>query len=146
MTDTQITTRTPAVQALADSLGKPSLHALSYALRHPETWPKGFVWDFNNWDGCAMALAHVLWSDGDPVPKDKSEENDCWREWVSIWAKTFGVSFSDVQRMFYGTEWTSRPKTFLGIEYDRTPKISDWSEITPEMVADEIDRYLATAE
>ena len=33
-------------EALFQDLSKPSLHALSYALRHPDTWPEGFVWDY----------------------------------------------------------------------------------------------------
>jgi hypothetical protein len=42
-------------------LAKPSVEGLIYALRHPETWPEGFEWYFNNFRTCAMGLAYRLW-------------------------------------------------------------------------------------
>ncbi|MDE2101599.1 MAG: hypothetical protein KGL39_30415 [Patescibacteria group bacterium] len=42
-------------------LATPSLEALSYALRHPETWPKGFVWSYMLCPSCAMGLSAKLW-------------------------------------------------------------------------------------
>ena len=43
---------------------EPSLAALSHALRHPETWPEGFEWDYRRVDRCALGLADRLWPDG----------------------------------------------------------------------------------
>ena len=40
---------------------EPSVAALSHALRHPETWPEGFEWDYRRVECCAMGLARRLW-------------------------------------------------------------------------------------
>lgn len=37
-----------------------SLAALSLALRHPETWPPGFVFDYLDRRTCALGLAYRL--------------------------------------------------------------------------------------
>lgn len=42
-------------------LERPSLEGLSYALRHPEIWPKGFEWNYDHCCTCAMGLAGNLW-------------------------------------------------------------------------------------
>jgi hypothetical protein len=39
----------------------PSLENLAFMLRHPETWPEGFEWDYGCYAGCAVGLAHRLW-------------------------------------------------------------------------------------
>ncbi len=42
-------------------LSVPSLENLAYVLRHRETWPQGFVWDYRYSPSCAMGLTHMLW-------------------------------------------------------------------------------------
>ena len=64
MTDTK--TRNVHIEALARSLGTPSVDGLIYSLRHPETWPNGFSWDFEYCSSCAMGLSRALWPDGQP--------------------------------------------------------------------------------
>lgn len=39
----------------------PTLKDLIYVLRHKETWPKGFVWDYKRCSTCAMGLAYEMW-------------------------------------------------------------------------------------
>jgi hypothetical protein len=46
---------------MSNRSNKPSIGALSFALRHPELWPEGFSWDFSQCQRCAMGLAHVMW-------------------------------------------------------------------------------------
>ena len=36
------------------------LRQLSHALRHPETWPPGFVFNYRRSKTCAIGLAHEL--------------------------------------------------------------------------------------
>ncbi len=57
------TTHPDQIRALSDAASTPSLVALSYALRHPETWPSDFAWDFRACDTCAMGLTARLWRD-----------------------------------------------------------------------------------
>ena len=45
-----------------------SLRGLSYALRHPETWPTGFKWKFVDCHRCAMGLAAELAMVERPTP------------------------------------------------------------------------------
>ena len=45
-----------------------SLRGLSYALRHPETWPMGFKWKFADCHRCAMGLAVELAMADRPTP------------------------------------------------------------------------------
>lgn len=40
---------------------EPSVAALSYALRHRETWPTGFEWNYLRVGSCAIGLADRLW-------------------------------------------------------------------------------------
>jgi hypothetical protein len=47
-------------------LTRPSLAALAYALRHRETWPAGFVWNYRYADTCALGLSHQLWGSSPP--------------------------------------------------------------------------------
>lgn len=119
---------------------KPTLHGLSYALRHPETWPDDFYWDFNYCTNCAMGLAFALWSQ-----KDVSDMSD--RQVISGTAHMMSMPYEDATRIFYGNNWSpkiERERLFglLAPEVKFTP----YEKITPEMVADEIDRYLALAE
>lgn len=139
--ETKIKPQTETERLFAD-LDKPSLHALSYALRHPDTWPDGFYWQFDQCDQCAMGLAHALWK---KIPKAHRHSG------ASIMAKAFAMPYSDADNIFMGHgEWAPRrikTKTvrtgFLGLHLAReTRQTLDFRAVTPEMVADQIDAYL----
>jgi hypothetical protein len=40
----------------------PTLQSLAYILRHKETWPPGFMWDYRMCTTCAMGLAFTTWN------------------------------------------------------------------------------------
>jgi hypothetical protein len=109
------------------ALDKPSLENLSYALRHPDTWPKGFVWDFGSCRQCAMGLAHCLWQDS--IPRVNREDA------VTVMAREFAMPYTAAQHIFMSQ---TGKKTFLGFAL-----IPRFSSITPDMVADQIDKHLA---
>jgi hypothetical protein len=102
---------------------RPTLEGLAYALRHRETWPAWFQWSYMNTDSCALGLAVEL--SGDIKPRSITN-----RHWVMM---RLGLS-----------DETSR-KLFL-----RNHAFSVWhphwwfADVTPEMVANVIDRYLRT--
>jgi hypothetical protein len=93
-------------------LSKPSLQALSHILRHKELWPKGFDWYFWKCTTCAMGLAWHLWKEV---------------AYPSPWniAATFAMPITKSEYIFFG-DWVE----------------NDEMGITPEMVADQIDKYL----
>lgn len=120
-------------EALFGDLDKPSLHALSYALRHPDTWPDGFYWDYNRCQKCAMGLAHRLWESYVPwVGIDSGP---------SVMAKTFSMPYAASKRIFMDADKHHKDSYLFGMI-----KIARMSSITPEMVADDIDAFLARAE
>jgi hypothetical protein len=100
------------VKPLLD-LSKPSIQALSYALRHKETWPEEFIWNFNECHTCAMGLACKLWNLIDP--------------------NTFTVSRA------IGIDWPASGYVFLRGGYGGVCG----SKITPEMVANQLDKLIA---
>lgn len=111
---------------------KPSLQALSHALRHPETWPPGFIWDFNNCDTCAMELAHRLW---ESVPGIETASLG-----VLTMCSVFRMAYEDAANIFMGDgNWV--PGVKIG-GYTQ----ADLDAVTSEMVADQIDAYLARQE
>lgn len=112
-------------------LGKPSLHALSYCLRHPDTWPEGFYWDFADCQQCAMGLAHELWSAIPSVDR---------RDGPSVMARTFAMPYEQAERIFLGEAY--RTEHLFGI----LTRYPGHDNITPEMVANAIDAYLEKAE
>ena len=141
--NTEVKQRTEAEHLFAD-LDKPSLHGLSYALRHPDTWPNGFVWNYKRCQSCAIGLAHQLWnsipSTGDP------------RTGATIMARSFAMPYGASENIFLGKgPWCPR-KTWTKIEgflwWKKRVQRSqdDFDAVTPEMVADQIDKYLATVE
>lgn len=107
-----------SVRMLAGLTDKPSLVGLSYALRHKETWPEGFVWDYDDCYTHALGLAWKLW-ESISIPS-------CWHV-----AKFMSIPH-EVSRGF-----------FLAAHLFAQVRFHD---ITPEHVADAIDAYLATAE
>lgn len=102
---------------------EPSLEQLSYALRHPETWPKGFWWDYSRCNHCAMGLAYELW------PEKVAHHNE------SAMAHAFAMPYEEADRIFIHANGM-RCNRILGI----LPRSRD--SISPEMVADAIDNYL----
>lgn len=133
------TTTNPEVKALLRDLNKPSLHALSYALRHPETWPADFVWSYTYCDQCAMGLAHVLWKS---IPEVDSEDG------ASVMARSFAMPFGVAENIFLGKgDWIPTYTTETGmLWWKEQHSRQNHNSVTPEMVADQIDAYLATAE
>lgn len=108
-------------------LDKPSLANLAYVLRHPETWPRGFVWNYSNCRSCAMGLAHRLWSRHVPSVGTHSG--------ASVMARSFAMPFSIANRIFL-KGWRARWFPMNVIPFG----------VTPECVADQIDAYLKRAE
>lgn len=121
-------------ERLFANLDKPSLHALSYALRHPDTWPEGFIWDYHDCRHCAMGLAHCLWR-SIPAPKFSTG--------ASVMARSFGLPYAEAKEIFMG-EGAWVPKQRVGFLWLGTEPNHD--AVTPEMVADQIDKYLASVE
>jgi hypothetical protein len=129
MTDIITTKPLTETEALFQDLNKPSLHALSYALRHPDTWPTEFHWNYSNCATCAMGLAHLLWK--------KSVEPAYNATGVTIMARAFSMPYTEAQDIFM--RGRGAPRTcYIGKR--------DYKRLTPERVADAIDAYLKTAE
>ena len=126
------TTRTEADEyhALLRTLDKPSLENLSYCLRHPETWPEGFVWNYKDCETCAAGLAHELWKS---IPK--TDRGNI----VSVMANKFSIPYSIAMSLFMNANHNRPTKWFFGLV--QTPILQ--SSVTPEMIADDIDTYLA---
>lgn len=91
-----------------------TLADFSQRLRHPETWPEGFVFNYVYEDSCARGLAHELGMIDEPTTEGIM--------------KAFGISRKDA-RLIFNTGWAS---AYLG-------KI----EVSAAMVADRIDAVLA---
>lgn len=137
LADTKMHTETEKLFAL----DKPSLENLSYCLRHPETWPEGFIWDYRKCDQCAMGLAHNLWS---VVPRTSNLR----QVGSSIMARSFAMPYESAACIFYGTlDWmpteTNRTGPWFWPGSYVTSTIS--GDVTPEMVADQIDKHLASS-
>ena len=104
--------------------GTPSLEALAWALRHPESWPPGFKWDYRYCETCAMGLAFRLWEEvGYPC--------------TAYMPRAFAITEDVAVRLFINLNLepsrSSRPGRGGGMHLVR-----------PEHVADVIDAYLAT--
>lgn len=137
-------------------LNRPSLDSLSYILRHPDTWPKNFVWNYAWCSNCAMGLAHKLWKSSIPTPINlKAAENQN----TSTMAQQFGIPYSSAHKIFYEagasrTEIIEKQKltssSFFGFfktyETVHARRVIGNKAVTPEMVADDIDAYLKTKE
>jgi len=107
------------------NLSTPSLAGLSYVLRHKVLWPKDFKWNFMHCNACAMGLARRLW---DTLDRRKDKWGDLRSEDI---ANAFNMPSRMVDYIFWGEgRWAS------------TESGSTKLNITPEMVADQIDKYL----
>lgn len=106
------------------SLDTPSLEALSHILRHRELWPKEFVWDYQSCSTCAMGLASKLWN------------YDTYREVDD------SAVLQAVERL--GMEHEPALRILGGSHLEQTYGTTFYCSVTPEMVADQIDKYLAS--
>lgn len=126
--------RTPE-ECLLPSLDTPSLEGLSWMLRHPEKWPKTFEWYYGNCRTCAMGLANKLWG---------LTESESLVEYMRVMPKALGIHGRSAERIFLGrygkhiASWVP-----IGVDPRTGEEYGDSRFITPEMVADEIDAYLA---
>jgi hypothetical protein len=97
------------------SKSKPSLSALSHALRNPDQWPKDFgPWDYSCYGTCAVGLAAKMWSKEVTHGKQSLEE-------------LFGLTESQGSKIF------SQAGIGLGL---------CTSSVRPEQVADLIDELV----
>lgn len=151
-TDTKIKPKTESEKLFAD-LDKPSLHALSYALRHPDTWPENFVWDYNDCQQCAMGLANAFWHKGRHQKSGKNTEGyEFERPYISRAAKDFGIPYGKAVEIFFDSKTittTELHRSYFGlgpnVPHQTLTKVEE-KDVTPEMVADQIDKYLETVE
>lgn len=104
-------------------LGKPSLEALSYSLRHCEMWPAGFGWDYSECHTCAMGLAINLWN------LREHSTRLFWLTGCEIMQGAFNIPKKPADNIF------CLANEARGLRE---------SDVTPEMVADDIDAYLAS--
>lgn len=127
-------------EKLFKDLSKPDLANLAYVLRHPDTWPKGFIWNFGRCDQCAMGLAHLLW---------KELGENTWRQnqALSQVARAFAMPYEKAEHVFIGERWVPQKKKILQqaslFREEKSEMVSDFERVTPEMVARQIDKFLA---
>ena len=123
------------VAALSRTTDRPGLTALSYALRHPDTWPSDFVWHYDTCENCAIGLALRLWPSLQ-LPKGQNAQ----QAWI---AREMAMSFREARDIFFGLapQITIREKTGWFRSEERT--VTNWDAVTPDDVADAIDRYLS---
>jgi hypothetical protein len=96
----------------------PSLRNLAYVLRHEELWPTGFTWNYRYTDCCGMGISQLLWG-------------------VDVGC------LPDVYTYFRGDlvyNLFCKPLSWFKMPF-RTYH-ARMVAVTPEMVADRIDRYL----
>lgn len=130
--NTQTSNLDAEVHALSRIAGKPSLTALAYALRHPETWPEGFEWDYGDCESCAMGLAGELWAKVDGV---------LYRDWI---ARSMAMPYRAVDDIFFELGWTKTVRRRF-LRRAVVTEVQDMDSVGPDDVADAIDRYLAAA-
>lgn len=113
----------------AIDMTKPSLRALAKALRGP--MPKGFTWNFGQLCrtdtcgsvGCAIGLAKTLWPKAFPDLYDDLNATD-----ASV-AERFNISVQQVKQLFWIPQLHGQ---------------TNYADVTPSMVADTIDKFLAS--
>jgi hypothetical protein len=100
---------------------------LAWRLRHPETWPKGFVWDYGCCATCAMGLAWEL-SGGKRGAFDTHLSMTALRLTMALLADAEAIAGPMCATIFLGLH-----------HYNET----GLTRITPGDVADAIERHLA---
>jgi|SRR5579859_159465 len=101
---------------------------LAWRLRHPETWPKGFRWNYGKCATCAMGLAWKL------------SGGRSGALWDDMPYQTFGrviKVLSDAE----AEDVVALQEIFLLMSYHKDVSYRD---ITPEIVSDAIDAHLAS--
>lgn len=103
---------------------KPTLEGLSFALRHPETWPESYRkpgWHFNVCGRCAMGLAETMW----PKAYDVDRRFPGEIMWFARTSKVFSIPCNDAVHLF-----------------DNEGRMHD--KVQPADIADRIDAYIVT--
>jgi len=88
-----------------------TLRDLSFALRHPDTWPKDFDWNYADCNRCAMGLAHRMWPKQVPEPT------------TNAMMDAFGMNASQASDIFTGAGRQSY--TNLGVRPTRIADLID---------------------
>jgi hypothetical protein len=103
---------TSVLRSEVPNLRAPSLEALAYALRHPETWPKGFAFDFESCPCCAMGLARALWYPREEI--GKSAES-----WICATANKLGIPAEVAAAIFLNGRLATTPSDAIAerLEY-----------------------------
>jgi hypothetical protein len=101
---------------MSNRTNKPTIGALSFALRHKELWPADFKWDYTRCEYCAMGLARRMW------PKHVAEAN------LTSMISAFGIDPDHARRIFTGSYMYYGRMVMAGYE-----------PILPEHVADALD-------
>jgi hypothetical protein len=104
---------------------EPSLENLAYVLRHQELWPEDFVWNYAHAPNCAIGLCTKLYRQ--PI----DHLNAKLREEYGAFNKIFNDSGDETETV-----------TLFGFIPIWQRKL-EMNEITPEIVADRIDNWLA---
>jgi hypothetical protein len=86
----------PVFDLEAPNLRAPSLQALAYVLRHPETWPDRFAFEFESCSRCAMGLAWALWY-------PQKEMGGHAESWIDVTADNLGISVQVAAAIFLNT-------------------------------------------
>jgi hypothetical protein len=118
------------ITALATISDRPNLTALAYALRHPETWPKNFTWNYEQCESCAMGLAVRLWPSLEPPDYNET--------WIS---REMSMSYREAVSIFFDMGPFQKVKT----GWFRSKMVRNKALVTPDDVADAIDRYLVAS-
>ena len=118
------------IAKLSQIADRPSLVALSYALRHPETWPEDFVWDYSDCTTCAIGLATRLWPSMNCPAEQKVQET-----WI---AREMAMSHREAVNIFFGMA----PEMIVRDQWYRKQVKFDFDAVRADDVADAIDRYL----
>ncbi len=105
--------------------GRRRLTRLSRVLRDRSLWPVGFSWSYDLPSRCAVGMAHRLWP-------------------AVLWAVP-SVSFCRDVAEALDMSNRAAIRIFWDAHRRADGTILDRSQVTPEMVADDIDAYLAGA-
>lgn len=97
-----------------------SLEGLSWRLRHKETWPEGFEWNYAVCGMCAIGLARSLWM----LPIN----------FLAHASRNMAAGFQIPEDVAF--------RIFINLEGNEGFFFGRRSSITPEHVADAIDEYL----
>ena len=105
----------------------PSLENLSYILRHREWWPDGFEWNYRCEGTCAIGLCRELWYTTPAGLHEGLRDSELtWEASPDYWR----IFASRSGKIAWWKQWPWNYK-------------SQMASITPEQVADQIDRYVS---